>query len=114
MIRILRMTGRCANGNERDGGKQYHAVDQSGVSRELCGAEPGRLSSWSDDVGAAVTCPRCLARLQKQAQAAPAIVGELESLAGACWDASSGALLRPSLKAVQRAQALLAVLGRKS
>jgi hypothetical protein len=25
-IAILRMTGRCANGTERDGGTRYHAI----------------------------------------------------------------------------------------
>jgi hypothetical protein len=113
MIRKLRLAGRCANGNERDGGKQFHAVEWP-KGRALCGAKPGRLSSWSEHNGDAVTCPRCVARLQTQGVAAPAIVDELASLAGACWDADTGALLRPPLETVQRAQALLAMLRRPS
>ena len=61
-IAILRMTGRCANGAERDGGTRYHAVFDW---RALCGAKPGRLSDWSSYPGEAVTCPRCLNRLKK-------------------------------------------------
>lgn len=59
---IRRMAGPCANGWERNGGTRWHALP--GVSsRALCGARTN--SFWSDEVGAAVTCPRCLARLAK-------------------------------------------------
>jgi hypothetical protein len=61
-IAILRMTGRCANGAEREGGTRYHAVFNW---RALSGAKPGRLSDWSGYPGEAVTCPRCLNRLKK-------------------------------------------------
>lgn len=57
---VLRKTGRCANGNERDGGRAYHAVRNG---RALCGTEPGRLSGWSDSAGENVTCARCLHKI---------------------------------------------------
>lgn len=60
-IAILRMTGRSANGTERYGGTRYHAIFNW---RALCGAKPGRLSEWSGHPGEAVTCPRCLKRLE--------------------------------------------------
>jgi hypothetical protein len=63
-----RLTGRCSNGAERDGGRLYHAVPDAGYpnfARALCGAKPGRLSSgWDDDSeGAEVTCKRCVRKL---------------------------------------------------
>lgn len=55
-----RLSGRCSNGAERDGGAVYHAV---AGWRAACGAEPGRRSAgWSQHAGEAVTCPRCLKR----------------------------------------------------
>jgi hypothetical protein len=63
MLQFLRLSGRCANGAERDGGSKYHAVAGYGVA--LCGAKPGRLSAgWSMYPGAAVTCPRCRRKLK--------------------------------------------------
>ena len=57
------LTGRCANGAERDGGTLYHAVRSW---RALCGAEPGRTSAgWSSHLGTVATCPRCLAKLAR-------------------------------------------------
>lgn len=54
-----RLTGRCSNGAERDGGVVYHAV---AGWKAACGAEPGRRSAgWSQHGGEAVTCPKCLA-----------------------------------------------------
>ncbi len=61
---ILRLTGRCSNGAERDGGRLYHAV--KGI-RALCGKQPGRRSDWGVYPGKAVTCPRCIARLENLA-----------------------------------------------
>ena len=58
-----RMTGRCANGFERDGGKLWHAVagDVTGWGKAACGAKPGdRSNGWSESKGERVTCPRCL------------------------------------------------------
>ena len=65
---IRRMTGRCANGAERDGGALYHAVpiDEFGAyhSNAVCGAKPGRHSvGWSSYPGENVTCKRCIRRL---------------------------------------------------
>jgi hypothetical protein len=55
-----KLTGRCANGAERDRGKLAHATAASGFGKALCGAKPGRLSAgWSEQTYE-VTCPRCL------------------------------------------------------
>lgn len=68
---LLQLTGRCSDGAGRDGGRLYHAVPTPNLTtghvggRALCGAEPGRLSGWSWQVGEKVTCPRCLKRLAK-------------------------------------------------
>lgn len=69
---VLRyLAGRCANGAEADGGLLWHAVDTENKWKALCGAEPGRRSAgWApwdpeDAEGKAVTCPRCLKRMQK-------------------------------------------------
>ena len=62
-IEPRRLAGRCSNGAERDGGELYHAVVQ-GASRALCNAYPGRQSAgWSEHIGDAVNCPRCLAKI---------------------------------------------------
>ena len=61
---ILRKPGKCANGNERDGGTIYHGVlGQRGRPGlvALCGSEPAH--EWSVHEGASVTCERCLKRL---------------------------------------------------
>jgi len=65
-----RLTGRCLNGAERDGGTRYHAVDESAGFSEwgvaICGAKPGlRGNGFSYYEGEKVTCPRCLKRLSK-------------------------------------------------
>ena len=68
---ILSMAGSCRNGFERDSGRRFHAVPKDDY-RAVCRAEPGRRSvGWSTSPGDKVTCPRCLARLEKQAAAAP-------------------------------------------
>lgn len=68
------LTGRCANGAERDSGTLYHALPLPGSPmyiegkgyRAVCGAEPGRRSvGWGWDNVNNVTCPRCLRRLEK-------------------------------------------------
>lgn len=58
----LTMTGRCANGAQRDAGTLYHAV-KLGEWRAICGAKHGRRSRWSEYHGSEVTCPRCLKKL---------------------------------------------------
>jgi len=72
---IARLTGRCANGAERDGGRRSHVVmidphRQLTPSWEtaVCGAKPGRLSNGWDEVDGAEnpTCPRCRARLERR------------------------------------------------
>lgn len=69
-MRYTYLTGRCANGWQRDSGTLYHAVPgTSEWSKALCGAQPGRRSNgWSDYRAAAPTCPRCLAVLAKRQQ----------------------------------------------
>ena len=60
---VLRKAGRCVNGSEADGGKVYHAVVGNSA---LCGTKPGRTSAgWGLYEGKAVTCPKCLKKLQK-------------------------------------------------
>ncbi len=81
-MKILRKTGRCANGGERDGGRIYHAVENH---KALCRAEPGRLSGWSSSEGENITCARCLRKLSK-AITEPDYKSRIhERLAGASW-----------------------------
>lgn len=58
----LSMTGRCANGFQRDSGTLYHAV-MFGKSAAVCGAKHGKRSRWSEYHGEKVTCPRCNKKL---------------------------------------------------
>ena len=62
------LAGRCASGAEGGRGRLFHAVPRySGTA--LCGATYGRRSAgWSQWPGDAVTCPRCLRKLSKEAQ----------------------------------------------
>lgn len=63
--KALRLTGRCANGGELDGGRLFHAVKEHSYAA-LCGAKPGRRSvGWSLRAGEAVTCKRCLNRMKR-------------------------------------------------
>lgn len=61
------LTGRCANGNERDRGAIIHAVEGW---KALCGREPGRRSAgwseWERHELSAVNCPRCRKKLDKE------------------------------------------------
>lgn len=60
MFRIQKLSGRCANGCERDSGQRSHAVPTTSA-RALCGATYGRTSAgWSDYDGTEITCPRCV------------------------------------------------------
>lgn len=65
-----RLTGRCANGAERDQGTVTHALpaDASELSgRAICGARPGRRSAgWCPRPELAVSCARCLKRLERK------------------------------------------------
>lgn len=68
-----RLTGRCANGAERDAGYKWHAVEEASFfAKALCGAFPGgKLSNgWTTEgfdgaVGFRVTCPRCQRKLAR-------------------------------------------------
>jgi hypothetical protein len=62
VLGILKLAGRCADGFERGKGSRYHAVNGYVA---LCGAKPGRRSAgWSSHAGVAVTCPKCLRKLE--------------------------------------------------
>jgi hypothetical protein len=71
---FLRMTGRCANGFERDGGRIVHAIRSAGFPGwrpALCGAKPGdRGNGWSEhppiETPGPPTCPRCRKRLERE------------------------------------------------
>lgn len=63
------MSGSCRTATDTTG-RLAHAVDVNGWGWEkaVCGATPGiRGNGWSDWKPAAVTCPKCLAKLAKQA-----------------------------------------------
>ena len=67
---ISSMTGRRANGAERDSGRLYHArtLDTNGTPshRAVCGATPGRRSDWGAwGTDNEVTCQRCKKKLAK-------------------------------------------------
>lgn len=68
MYRPMALTGRCANGAEKDGGRVVHlAESQWGIA--LCGAKPGRLSCGFNDLlpeGTEATCRGCLTKQQKR------------------------------------------------
>lgn len=69
------LTGRCANGAQRDSGTLYHALPvkeyMGGLfpsSVALCGATFGRRSAgWNahDKPDHAITCPKCLKKIAK-------------------------------------------------
>lgn len=65
---IVRKTGRCADGAQRDAGRVSHVVltesplQTPGWSPALCGTRPGRRlgNGWVEVDGAeAPSCPRC-------------------------------------------------------
>jgi hypothetical protein len=71
-VAVIR-TGRNANGFSRDGGRVVHAVPlQQNESRlndgsarpALCGAQPQGIAYWNMASLPAVTCPRCLRKVQ--------------------------------------------------
>lgn len=60
---VGRLTGRCCDGAERDGGTKWHLILNPG--KALCGAKPGRLSNgFLEEDGREVTCPRCLKKMK--------------------------------------------------
>lgn len=78
-IFAVRMTGRCADGAERDGGHLIHAVELTGEVAErgtrpgwqkaLCGKAPGRKGNgWSDRLYRPdqVNCTRCARILDRE------------------------------------------------
>lgn len=69
ILTYRKMTGRCSNGFERDGGKLIHAVvsdKYSGWSPALCRAVPGpKGNGWSDKCESKPTCPRCIIAIAK-------------------------------------------------
>jgi hypothetical protein len=66
---FLRMSGRCANGAERDSGRLIHAVRSKGFpgwKPAVCGATPGpKGNGWSETFtqAAEATCTRCIKKL---------------------------------------------------
>ena len=68
-VYYLSMSGRCANGFERDSGRLIHAIRSVGFpgwKPAVCGATPGRKGNgWSETFTTATTatCPRCQRKL---------------------------------------------------
>jgi hypothetical protein len=63
------MAGSCRTATDKQG-QWAHAVDVNGWGWEkaLCGKAPGiRGNGWSEWTPPAITCPKCLAKLAKQA-----------------------------------------------
>jgi hypothetical protein len=69
---IVRLTGRCADGAERDGGRLTHAIPEGAgrfSARALCGAKPGKRSNgWSEpfDKSDAPSCARCNEKIARK------------------------------------------------
>jgi hypothetical protein len=75
---LVRLSGRCADGAERDGGRRIHVVMVDVIDlcadvawrQALCGAKPGRLSGCGFvevDGAENPTCPRCARRAERLA-----------------------------------------------
>lgn len=70
MILIARLTGRCTDGAERDGGTLWHAIFAKNW-KACCGIKHGRRSAgWQyasefTNQNISVTCPRCQRKLVK-------------------------------------------------
>lgn len=70
-------SGRCWNGAHREGGSIVHAVkgnDYPSFAKALCGTEPGlRSAGWETfRLGIAVTCPKCIKKLELLRDECPA------------------------------------------
>lgn len=64
--RAVQLTGRCANGAERDRGRRAHALPH-GSYYALCGATYGKRSAgWSTYDEPEVNCPRCLKKMEQK------------------------------------------------
>jgi hypothetical protein len=62
------LTGRNRTGSECGGVLAHAVVDDSWFAKALCGAQPGKRSNgWSEYRPQAVTCPKCLAKMQVKA-----------------------------------------------
>jgi hypothetical protein len=59
----LERTGRRTSGNERDHGKVVHAVPP-GAWNALCGTAPQGRGDWSSWESPAVTCRKCLRKIE--------------------------------------------------
>jgi hypothetical protein len=74
---LVRLSGRCADGAERDGGRRIHVVLTANPlghapawAKALCGAKPGRRSALGFvevDGAENPTCPRCARLAEKLA-----------------------------------------------
>lgn len=75
-MNYAQLTGRLATGAQLGHGHLWHAVDTDrefpNFATAVCGAKPGRRSNgWSDALGTAVTCPRCIKKLVKLKEPTP-------------------------------------------
>jgi hypothetical protein len=76
IMTFKRLTGRCANGYQRDRGTRIHALP-IGSQIAICGATYGRRSAgWSEWNEQEVTCPKCVRKLSREAK--PQEAGEDE------------------------------------
>jgi hypothetical protein len=67
-----KLAGRCSNGFEGGRGSVIHVKDNdphvNPWGAAICGQKMGRRSAgWNSMIGHAVTCPRCLKKIQKHA-----------------------------------------------
>lgn len=61
----LTLAGSCRSGSDNTG-RIVHAVEGGHAWSALCGKQPrGRSAGWSSWPSEAVTCPKCLARLEE-------------------------------------------------
>lgn len=68
---IMRLEGRCADKEERDGGKLFHYVEnENSFGIALCGVKPGRSSGGFVSVADTdvATCKRCLRAFELRAR----------------------------------------------
>lgn len=64
LIHALEKTGRRSSGYNGDHGKITHGVP-NGRGKALCGTEPQGAGDWSAWKSEAVTCPKCLKKMDK-------------------------------------------------
>ena len=65
-MRAVKLTGRCSNGFERDGGRVAHALPNTSWVA-VCGAIPvrGALAGWSSHDETEVTCAKCVEMFER-------------------------------------------------